>query len=184
MSAHNSLIYGPPQPAHFLIQLVGGFTQNSATSCDVLALDTPADCSLATLVWKLVRKTAACAAPGTLACDVLSGDLDMTAEANCRQGWFAYNRAGNTSSGALVGAGTLKRLARVLVDSSELACWVAFPVLVQLSVVLDVVGYSVPMLLWTEMYRVTSGGVFFLPWCSLAIFGSCTRRDAKLADFG
>ena len=125
ISAHNSLTYAPPQPAHFLIRLVSGFTQNSATSCDVLALDTPADCSLASLVRKLVREAAACAAPGTLACDALSGDLVMTAEANCRQGWFACNRAGNTSSDALVGAGTLKRLSGVLVDSSELTCWVA-----------------------------------------------------------
>ena len=125
ISAHNSLTYAPPQPAHFLIRLVSGFTQNSATSCDVLAQDTPADCSLASLVRKLVREAAACAAPGTLACDALSGDLVMTAEANCRQGWFACNRAGNTSSDALVGAGTLKRLSGVLVDSSELTCLVA-----------------------------------------------------------
>ena len=103
MSAHNSLTYGPPQPAHFLIRLVSGFTQNSATSCDILALDTLADCSLASMVRKSVRETAACAALGTLACDALSRDLDMTAEANCRQGWFACNRAGNTSSGRCIG---------------------------------------------------------------------------------
>ena len=59
MSAHNLFPYGPPQPAHFLIWLVTGFTQNSAPSCDVLALDTLADCSLALLVQKLVRESKA-----------------------------------------------------------------------------------------------------------------------------
>ena len=49
----------------------------------------------------------------------------MMAEVNCRPGWLVYNRSGNTSTGAVAGAGTLKRLAGVLVDSSELTCWVA-----------------------------------------------------------